>query len=381
MTIKSAADQRSLVVYWHDEAMSHDTGFGVFEDAPSPLIAIHEAHPENASRILNIKSILERGPVAQFVEWRNGRYASQDELLLFHTLEHVEHIKRSDQSGPTRLDGAGTIAAPGSFDSARAAAGTSVIAMQDILNGKSRLAYVLVRPPGHHAQPGLADGSCLFNNLGIAARYALENGIERIAVIDWDQHHGNGTQEGFYDDDRVLTISMHMPHGPWGTNHAQTGEVREIGTGRGTGYNLNIPMPYGSGDAAYATTFEHVVAPVVDEFAPELILVACGFDSNQFDPNGRSLVTMSGFNTLGKQVRKLADKHCDGRLALFQEGGYAITYTAFCAHAAMEGCLGLDSSLDDPASYYSQPANEDLEPPTKLLEAWREIIAGAQQKN
>tara|TARA_R110002096_G_scaffold101547_9_gene224606 strand:+ start:29937 stop:31091 length:1155 start_codon:yes stop_codon:yes gene_type:complete len=380
MTKKDSLHANSVVVYWHDDILAHNTGSGVFEDVPSPLLAFQEPHPENPTRILNIKSVLEKGPVSEHLLWKVGRHATESELLLFHTKTHLENVRSGDLSGPVRLDGAGTVVGPGSWNAALAAAGTGVVAMQDILDQQARIGYVLVRPPGHHAQPDLADGSCLFNNIGVAVNHALAQGLKRIAVIDWDQHHGNGTQEGFYDDDRVLTISLHMPHGSWGTNHPQSGAIEEVGRGHGTGCNMNIPLPYGAGDAAYSDAFRQVVIPVIDDFEPELIVIACGFDSNQFDPNGRSLVTMSGFNRLCQQSRALAEKHCDGRLLLFQEGGYAVTYTAFCAHAAMEGCLGRGSTLKDPAAYYDQPAPGDTRSPRDILDMWRQEVARSRKK-
>jgi acetoin utilization deacetylase AcuC-like enzyme len=272
------------------------------------------------------------------------------------------------------LDYAGTISGPGSWAAATVAAGTSICATDFVLNGNGDIAYALVRPPGHHAQPRLADGSCLFNNIGIAAQHALARGVKKIAVIDWDIHHGNGTQEGFYDDDRVFTISLHMPHGGWGTNHAQTGKIDEVGVGKGIGYNFNIPLPYGAGDACYEKVISKLVTPVIDEYEPELIFIACGFDANQFDPNGRNLLTMRGFHSLAGRARELTEKHSNGKVVLFQEGGYARTYTAFCAHATFEGMLGRESSIVDPVAYYDQQDSTTIEDMSSMLEEWCQLV-------
>ncbi|MEJ8569550.1 class II histone deacetylase [Elongatibacter sediminis] len=369
----------SLDVFWHDDILLHDTGEGVFEDAPSPLMYAQEPHPENATRLLNVKAILERGPLRSRIRWNTAAPASEDQIHRFHTRTYTDCVREADTRGPLRLDGAGTVAGPGTWRAAMRAAGLSIAATDSVLSGESRAAYALVRPPGHHAQPGQADGSCIFNNVGIAAHHALDRGVKRIAIVDWDQHHGNGTQEGFYDDDRVLTVSIHMPHGCWGENHPQRGTVDEVGEGAGIGYNLNLPVAYGAGDACYDEVMRLAVRPVIDEFAPELILVACGQDANQFDPNGRSLLTMRGFRELGRQVRAWAAAHASNRLVLFQEGGYAVTYTAFCAHATLEGVLGVDSGLRDPAAYYDQSGAGTSINPGEILKTWRECIENSRR--
>ena len=148
-----------------------------------------------------------------------------------------------------------------------------------------------------------------------------------------------------------MTISMHMPLGAWGENHPETGGVDEIGCGPGRGFNLNMPLPYGSGDQAYAAAMERLVSPAVQLFEPDLIVVACGQDANQFDANGRNLLSMTGFRTLGRIARELAEQCCEGRLLLCQEGGYAITYTGFCMYAVAEGVLGAEQPMEDPLAY------------------------------
>ena len=205
-----------------------------------------------------------------------------------------------------------------------------------MLDGETKLAYALVRPPGHHAQPATTDGYCLFANTAIAAEAARRRGVERVAIIDWDVHHGNGTQECFYGRADVLAISLHMPHGSWSEAHPQTGSYLEVGIGPGAGCNVNIELPYGSGDAAYLAAMEQVVAPVVDAFHPDLVMVAAGQDASQFDPNGRQCVSMAGFRGMGAIARALADRHSDGRLVLVQEGGYGRSYSG-AVHARHAG--------------------------------------------
>jgi acetoin utilization deacetylase AcuC-like enzyme len=191
----------------------------------------------------------------------------------------------------------------------------------------------------------------MFSNTALAAETAIRRGVERVAIIDWDVHHGNGTQECFYDRGDVLSCSLHMPHGSWGPAHPQTGSTLEAGIDDGAGYNLNIELAYGSGDTAYAAAMQRVVFPILDHFRPGLILIAVGQDASQFDPNGRQCLSMEGFRRLGELARELADRHCDGRLALIQEGGYGRSYSALCMHATLEGVLATGPLLEDPMGY------------------------------
>jgi acetoin utilization deacetylase AcuC-like enzyme len=345
----------TIDVFWHDDALLHDTGSGVFEHPPSPLLAEPELHPENAVRILNMKSILERGPLAERIRWRDGRHAEPEELALVHDLAYVESIREFCTAGGGVLTWSTTVSER-SWEAALAAAGTTLAAAEAVLSGEAQAAYALVRPPGHHAQPAQADGYCLFSNVALAAEHARRSGTARVAIVDWDVHHGNGTQECFYDRDDVLTVSLHMRHGAWGPTHLQTGAPDEVGTGRGEGFNVNVELPPGSGDTDYLKAFEEIVAPVVDEFGPELILVACGQDANQFDPNGRQCLTMEGFRRLGEAAKGLSERHCDGRIALAQEGGYARSYSAFCLHGTLAGILGVETGLEDPCAYLPDDA-------------------------
>ncbi len=359
-----------LDVFWHRDVLLHDTGLGVLERPPSPLLARQEPHPEGIARILNMKAILERGPLAGHVRFRPGRPADAAELELVHEPEYVQALRALCAQGGGRLTTT-TPASAGSFAAALAAAGTALAAVEAVLEGSAARAYALVRPPGHHAQPRQADGYCLFNNVALAAALACRRGSERVAIVDWDVHHGNGTQECFYDRADVLAVSLHMPHGAWGPTHPQTGSVDEVGRGRGEGYTVNVELPFGTGDAGYARAMEEVVCPIVDAFQPQLLLVACGQDASQFDPNGRQCLTMAGFRRLGAWARELADRHCRGRLVLVQEGGYATTYAAYCLHATLEGVLGLEPALDDPLAYLP----DDVERGRKEVAAARAALA------
>jgi acetoin utilization deacetylase AcuC-like enzyme len=347
-------DDTVLDVFWHDDALFHDTGYGLFEVAPSPLLTVQTAHPENADRIRNIKSILQRGPLAPRLAWHTGRHAKPEEIALFHEPAYIGEIEQAAREG-RRLT-ATTLLHAGSWPAVLAAVGTTIEAGR-YTRRSGRPAYALVRPPGHHAAPAVADGYCFFNNGAIAAAEAVTSGLARVAVVDWDVHHGNGTQEGFYAREDVLTISLHMDHGAWGPTHRQSGSVQERGAGRGLGFNLNLPLAMGATDSTYVLAFDTLVVPALRSYRPELIIVALGVDASQFDPNGRQLLTMAGFHALAARTRALADELCGGRLLVVQEGGYNVAYTAFCVHASLEGFARLPSSLADPLAY--MPAAEE----------------------
>jgi acetoin utilization deacetylase AcuC-like enzyme len=368
-----------LRIYWHDDCTLHDGGDSVLENEPSPYLAIPEPHVETAMRVLNIKSMLETGPLKDRVVLRTGRHATDDEILTFHSPAYLQEIKAADaKPEPVRIDGGGTVVADGSLAAAMAAAGTTLDAMHAVMNEPGGPVYSLVRPPGHHAQPTMGDGNCIFNNLALAVLSARAQGAEKVAVIDWDVHHGNGTQAGFYDRSDVLTISIHMNHGSWGPNHPETGAADEIGTGAGVGFNRNVPLPYGVGNDGYEAVLRDLVTPLVDDFAPEMIVIAAGEDANAFDPNGRMVVTMEGFRRLGLIVRELAARHCGGRLLLVQEGGYSPTYTAFSAQGMAEGVLGLkEGLLADPIAYYPDLSQHGLAALPEIYAAWERAIAAA----
>ena len=341
-------DER-LTVFYDERVLEHDTGSGFFEAAASPYLAHREPHPENRLRVENMAAVLREGPVAPALYWQQAPAAGRQDLERFHDSAYLDELASIpvDQS---RVMSSTTVFGPNSFELCRLAAGQAIAAAAHAFAGKG-IAYALVRPPGHHAQPAMADGYCFVNNIGVAIERLRAQGLERAAVIDWDVHHGNGTQAGFYADPDVLTISLHMPHGAWGETHPQSGDFDERGEAAGLGKNLNLPLPCGSGDIAYTRVFDAIVAPAVRAHGPQILLIACGQDASQFDPNGRQLLTMAGFYQLGRRARALADECCDGRLALVQEGGYQQSYAAYCLHATLEAVLEREPALADPIAF------------------------------
>ena len=346
-----------LAVFFDPAVLEHDTGEGFFEAPASPILPVSETHPENRARLENMLGVLRQGPIAEWLDWYQADAAGRDELERFHTADYVAELA-SIPVADTRAFSGTTVFGPGSFDICSRAAGQAIAAADRVFHGKHDVAYALLRPPGHHAQPALADGYCFFNNIGIAIENLRAQGLQRAAVIDWDVHHGNGTQDGYYADPDILTISLHMDHGAWGETHPQTGAIDEAGSGTGQGKNLNIPMPFGSGDIAYSRVFDEIVAPLVRVHEPEVLFIAAGQDANQFDPNGRQLLSMRGFYQLGRQARELANQCCGGKLVLIQEGGYAVSYAAYCLHATLEGAMLRDAELADPIAYMQDKADD-----------------------
>jgi len=364
-----------LAVFLDSCIFDHATGRGFFEAEASPYLSVLEKHPENDDRARNMLAVLQQGPISDVIDWHQGRVAQRADLERFHTSAYIEDLKSIPVS-ESRSFSSTTVFGPGSYHICCAAAGQAIAAAIHVYAGKGQIAYALLRPPGHHAQPQMADGYCFFNNIGIAIEALRARGLKTAAVIDWDVHHGNGTQQGFYADPDVLTISLHMNHGAWGDTHPQTGDVDEIGTGNGFGKNLNLPMPYGSGDTAYLRVFDDIVAPAVRAHHPEILFIANGQDANQFDPNGRQLLSMNGFYELGKRVRALADECCDGHLVLVQEGGYAVSYAAYCLHATLDGVLQRPAGLSDPLAYMQ----EDVSTRDAFVDRWQRRHADAIER-
>ncbi|MFB6155290.1 MAG: class II histone deacetylase [Haloferacaceae archaeon] len=336
-----------LAVYWDDAVTAHRPPDGAFSRESTAYLAVDEAHPDRPERVRNIRRILERA-MPEATTFRSVKPATEAELTAVHDPGYVARIRESSREGGERLTPT-TATSPGTDDAARHAAGAAMQTAAAALGGESgTVPYALVRPSGHHAQPDRADGFCFFNNVAVAAEYALdETAAERVAVVDWDVHHGNGTQEVFYDRDDVLAVSLHNDHGSWDPDsHPQTGRVDEQGTGRGTGYTVNVPLPLGTGDEGYRYAFESVVEPVVESFDPDLLLVAAGQDPGERDPLGRNVVTNGGFRELGRRARALAADAADGHLGIVQEGGYQLSALAFATLAVLTGATGRDVELE-----------------------------------
>lgn len=360
-----------LTVFWDERVLDHDTGTALHEVAPSPWITMPESHTEGPARLRAMHSVLRSGPVASQLTWGAGRLASDEELCTVHPAEYLNQIKDLSSSGGGWITGTTRVGAD-SYPALCAAAGTALEAGAAVLDGRSQIAYALVRPPGHHAQVAQADGYCMFNHAALIAELALRSGRQRILTIDWDVHHGNGTQDIFYGRNDVLTTSIHMNHGPWGPTHPQTGWADEVGTDSGIGHNVNIPLPLGAGDTGYLRAIDEIVTPITQAYQPQLIIAASGQDASAFDPNGRHNVTMAGFRAIGERLSALAAAHCDGRVVLVQEGGYNPSYAPYCLLATIEGLLGTAAPTKDPLAYIPDQT-------LGLDEALADVVANHQE--
>ncbi len=328
---------------WDEWYMWHDPGSAAaFLPAGGPIQP--GTHVENAEPKRRLHNLLEYSGLTESLQAIDPRPATREELLRFHTSEYVDRIKaQSEESGGDAGDL--TPFGPDSYEIARLAAGGVIEATDAVLDGTVDNAYALVRPPGHHAEADTGRGFCLFGNIAIAAMHAqAERNVDRIAVVDFDVHHGNGTQKAFWDDSTVLPISLHQA----GFYPPGEGTVDEVGEGDGRGYNLNIPLPPGSGVGAYETAFERVVLPALDEFEPDLIYLAAGVDSGAIDPLGRMMLHSDGYQTLTGLLQDAADEHCDGRMVAVHEGGYSSAYAPFSGLAIIEELLGETSDVEDP---------------------------------
>jgi len=309
----------------------------------------HGESPESKRRVVNL---LARCGLLKQLELLEARAATVDEVEAVHDRAYRERVQElSDTTGGDAGDEA--VVGRGSYEIALLAAGGAMAAVDAVLQGQVRNAYALTRPPGHHATPAMGMGFCLFNNAAIAVQYARRTyGLERILILDWDVHHGNGTEDMFDADPGVLFVSLHEEE----NYPLQRGWSEHIGVGAGLGYTVNVPLPAGTSEAGYMEALRRVVEPIVDQFRPELVLISAGQDANFFDPLGHMLVTADGYYQMTALAKAWAERHCDGRLVALHEGGYSTAYVPFCTLRIIEALSGLTAGVDDPFLVGINPA-------------------------
>jgi acetoin utilization deacetylase AcuC-like enzyme len=334
--------------FFHDEkCLWHCTpgGFALIAHVggwvqPPASMGLAES-PESKRRVV---SLIQVSGLVEHLDLRSAPMATETDLLRVHPSSYLEKFKAMSDAGGGEL-GPYAPFGQGSYEIAKQSAGLAMAAVDTVMAGRYRNAYALSRPPGHHCLADQPMGFCLLANIPIAIEAArAKYGLKRVVVLDWDVHHGNGTQSILYHRDDVLTISLHQeacfPPGYSGSE--------DRGAGKGLGFNINVPLVPGGGHDAYMYAMERIVEPALRRFAPELIVVASGFDANMVDPLARMLLHSESFRELTHRTMALADQLCDGRLVVVHEGGYAESAVPFCAHATVEAMCGVRTAVEDP---------------------------------
>lgn len=354
---------------WDERSMWHDSGnhFGPRSRWLEPA-----SHPESSDSKRRIKNLLDVSGLSARLNPMAARHATDSEIGRVHTADYIARIKSIAAAGGGNIAKVATThIGESGYEIAALAAGGAIAAVEAVVSGTIDNAYVLMRPPGHHAEAADGKGFCVFNNGAIAARHAIDaHGLSRVALVDWDAHHGNGAQQIFWDDPRVLAVSIHQDR----AFPLSVGDISENGGGDAVGYTINIPLPPGSGEGAFVAAFERVILPALHHFRPELIIVPCGFDAGFQDPTARLMLSSDSFRKLTEFMMQAAAVLCDGRLVLVHEGGYAIHSVPFHALATIETLVQHRTEVVDPflAAVASSPY-------AALLPHQEAAIAAAEQ--
>ncbi|WP_454129437.1 class II histone deacetylase [Microbacterium aurum] len=345
---------------WHELYGWWDMGSGGLAPA-DPRMGLqplaHWAHPDTKRRLHELVAV---SGIIESLTRISPRKATEEELLRVHLPEHVHRIQRESDApkGGDAGDGNSPFGA-GGYEIARLSAGGAIALVEAVVQGKVDNGYAVINPPGHHARSDHGMGFCVFNNVAVATRHVQrELGVGRVAVVDWDVHHGNGTQQIFWEDPSVLTISIHQER----CFPTDSGFVEESGAGRGEGFALNVPLAPGSGHGAYLYAMSQVIVPALRAFKPELIIVASGLDAGIHDPLARQLATSETFAAMTRQILDVAGDVCGGKVAILQEGGYSPHYVPFCGAAIIAELAGIEPLFDPYLAVTAGSRGFDLEP-------------------
>lgn len=295
------------ILFMDDVFLEHNTG----------------RHPECADRLRSIRQRLEAEKITERFTQGTIRSATREELMRVHSPGHIEAMRQFADAGGGHVE-SDTVLSPRSYDVAVKAAGTAIEAVDQVLSGEYNQAVCLIRPPGHHAVPSAAMGFCLFNNVAVSARHAIEaHGLERVLIVDWDVHHGNGTQDMFYEEEQVTFFSAHR----W-PFYPGTGATYETGHGRGLGTIFNLPLAFGISRKNYLDAFHNVLSDAAAKSRPQLVLLSAGFDAHHADPVGSLGLESEDFAPLTRLMQDVANQYCQGRLISLLEGGYNLNALA-----------------------------------------------------
>ena len=335
----------------------------------SPVFLEHEeeGHPESPERLRQILDTLKTTGVLPRLISLEPTAATDAQLAAVHTAQHIERVKQLVARGGGHFD-PDTYANARSLDAAKLAAGAVVRAVDAVMAGEVDNAFALVRPPGHHATRARAMGFCLFNNVAVAAQHALAtHHLERVLVVDYDVHHGNGTQDIFYNTSRVLYFSTHQyPHYPG------TGDWREIGEGDGAGFTVNVPLPSGVGDEGYQEIFDRLLFPLAERYHPQLTLVSVGYDAHWSDPLASENLSIAGYTALARTTIEMARELCGGRIVFALEGGYNLDALGYGTAATFQALLG-DEDVPDPLGS-ARRTSEDVSDNVEQLRGLHRLV-------
>lgn len=338
--------------------MWHMTGMGGGSHPAGGFIEPGLPHIENPASKRRLRNLIDMTGLDQAVQPLRPRAATMEDLLRIHTPGYLARLQSLSDAGGGDA-GEKAPVGPGSFEIAALAAGGCLAAADAILTGQVQNAYALVRPPGHHAEPDGGRGFCLLSNGAVTVAHLQQvHRLARIAIVDWDVHHGNGAQGIFYADPGVLTLSVHeddnYPRG--------SGSLEERGTGPGFGANINLPLPPGSGHGAYLAAMQQVILPALDRFQPQMILISSGYDACLYDPLARQMAMTETYRLMTRGVMQMAEKHCAGRILALHEGGYSDFYAPLCGLAVIEELSGHRTAIQDPFAAHLDRAAQQLQP-------------------
>ena len=301
-------------------------------------------HPENHARLSGLMPALEMFGILEEVTAVVPQLATYDQLRRVHTSGVIDYVRQISGQGGGLLDAGDTYATAESYDLARLAVGGCCTAVDKMMTGEAKNGFALVRPPGHHAESDRVSGFCLFNNIAAAARHAqIVHGVERILILDFDVHHGNGTQDIFYEDDSVMFASLHLYARYF---YPGIGGMYEVGTRMGHGYTLNVPFPAGVGDVGYLRAMQEIIMPKARAFQPQLLLISAGFDAHWRDPLAMANLSLKGYGWLTQMLIELADELCNGRILFVLEGGYQLDVLTYGIINVFYSLLGRDEIYD-----------------------------------
>jgi len=360
---------------FHELYLWHETGNAALLVPPGLTVEPGE-HAENASTKRRFRNLMEVSGLTEQLVNIPSVPVTEDDLALFHDRDYIRKIKAlSEETGGKASEF--TPFGHGSYEIACLSTGGAVQLLDAVLGDKVNNGYALVRPPGHHSEPADGKGFCIFGNVPVAImKTRKKHQFARAATVDWDVHHGNGTQYAFYSDPSVLTISIHQD----GLYPLDSGFHGERGEGKGEGYNINIPLPAGSGHGAYVSVFERVIIPALYAYKPDVIIVPSGFDASCADPLGRMMLHSGTYRELTKMLMQAADDLCGGRLMMSHEGGYSASYVPYCGLAVMEQLSGIKTAIDDPfEALFHAYTGQDLQPhQTGYIDIAAEMVAAIE---